>query len=252
MRSREMKAMKRTIGTGALALALTAAAGGARAQEEAHAGHGHEEPLLWTFMVERLEHRWQDGENAVDWDAQGFVGGDDEKVWLKAEGGMEAGGAVEEAEVQLLYSRMVSDFWDFQAGIRHDFRPRPQTTHAVAGFQGLAPFFLEVDAQAFLSEEGDVTAALEVETDLLITQKLVLQPRAELHLALQDVEPLGIGAGPGEVALGVRLRYEVVREFAPYVGVQWDRKLGDTARFARAEGEDADAVTLLAGVRFWF
>ena len=236
----------------AVATALTASVGVAQTVEVDQAQDFHEEPLLWTVLVDRLEHRWQNGENSVNWEAEAFVGGDYQKIWLTTEGEKPVDGAVEEAEIQLLYSRMIGDFWDVQAGIRHDVRPQPQTTYAVLGLQGLAPYFFEVDAQAFLSEDGDLTASAEAEFDLLITQKLILQPVAEVNFALQDVEELGIGAGVSDIGLGLRLRYEIVREFAPYVGVQWERQLGQTADFARAEGEDPDVFSVLAGIRFWF
>jgi len=231
---------------------LVLAAGPAWADDDAGAAHAHGDPLLWSVKVEQLEHRWQDGENTLHWDAQGFVGGDFEKIWLKTEGGKPVDGRVDEAEVQLLYSRMISDFWDVQAGIRHDIRPFPQTTYAAVGFQGMAYYFIEMDALLFLSEKGNLSARLEAETDLLITQKLILQPLVEVDAAFQDVEALGIGSGINEIGVGLRLRYEFIREFAPYVGVQWERKFGEAAHHARHEGEDPDAVNVLAGVTFWF
>lgn len=212
----------------------------------------HEEAPIWTVRVDQLEHRWFDGNDGVAWQAKGFVGGDLEKIWLKSEGAKPRGKGVEEAEFQLLYSRMIGDFWDVQAGLRHDVRPRPQTTYAVLGVQGLAPYFFEVDAQAFLSDEADLSARVEAEFDLLITQKLILQPGAEVGLSAQTVEALHTGAGLTDLTLGLRLRYEIVREFAPYVGLHWERKLGRTADFARNEGEDPDAVAVVAGLRVWF
>lgn len=212
----------------------------------------HEEAPIWTLRVDQFEHRWTDGKDGVAWQAQGYVGGDVDKVRLKTEGAAARGKGVEEAEIQLLYSRMVGDFWDVQAGVRHDVRPRPQTTYAVFGMQGLAPYFFEVDAQAFLSEQADLSARVEAEFDLLITQKLILQSGAELGLSAQTVEALHTGAGLTGLKLGLRLRYEIVREFAPYVGLLWERKLGRTADFARNEGEDPDAIAFVAGLRFWF
>jgi copper resistance protein B len=242
----------------AAALALAAALGshGASARSPGHGGGAerfHEEPpVLATLQVERLEHRWRDGENSVDWEADAWVGGDVHKLWLKAEGGKPVEGGVEEAEFQALYGRMVSEFWDVQAGVRHDVRPRPQRTYAVLGLQGVAPYFLDVEAQAFLGEDGDLSARVEVETDLLVTQRLVLQPAAELGLSARRVPEVHLGRGLTELELGLRLRYEFAREFAPYVGVAWERKLGETAGIARRHGEDPDDLSFVTGVRFWF
>jgi copper resistance protein B len=103
-----------------------------------------------------------------------------------------------------------------------------------------------------VSEKGDLSARLEAEYDLLITQRLVLQPKAELAVAAQRVPELGVGSGLNDIELGLRLRYEFSREFAPYVGVHWERKVGETARLAREEGEQADSLWVVAGLRFWF
>lgn len=217
----------------------------------AMAMEGHGDMLIWQFTMDQLEQSWHLGEDSTNWKSDGFIGGDYSKLRLKSEGSV-SDGSVEDLEVQALYSVMVHDFWDFQAGIRQDFRPTPQTTHLAIGFQGLAPQFLEVDAQAFLSERGDVTARLDVETDLLLTEKLILQPHAEVELAAQKVAETQTGTGVSELKLGLRLRYEVVKEFAPYIGVAWERKLGDTARLAQADGHDADDLRFVTGLRFWF
>ena len=236
---------------GAILLAISA--GSARAAEEQPPEQFHEEPpVVGTLLIDQFEHRWRDGENSIDWDAQGWVGGDTNKVWFNAEGSKPVDGEVEEAEFQLLYSRMTSEFWDAQIGIRHDVRLQPQTTYGVIGFQGVAPYFFEVTAQLFVSEDGDFSTRLEAEYDLLITQKLILQPAAEVNVSAQRVRELDVGPGFNDVELGLRLRYEVVREFAPYIGVSWERKLGETADIAREHGEDPSDLSLVAGVRFWF
>ncbi|GLR77409.1 copper resistance protein B (plasmid) [Azospirillum oryzae] len=236
---------------GALTLVVTATA--ANAADPPHAQQFHEEPaILSTLLVDRLEHRWKDGENTLDWDIKGFIGGDTDKLWLNAKGSKPVEGGAEKAEFQLLYSRLVSEFWDVQVGVRHDVRPQPQTTYAVAGFQGLAPYFFDVNAQAFLSEDGALSARLEAEYDLLITQRLILQPVAEMNVSARRVRELDLGRGITDIELGLRLRYEVAREFAPYIGVNWERKLGETADITRRHGEDASAVSFVTGVRFWF
>jgi copper resistance protein B len=211
-----------------------------------------DDQILTFFQAEQLEYRLKDGKDSLNWDAQGWVGEDYNKLWIKTEGEKVFGGGLEEAEVQLLYSRMIADFWDLQIGGRYDARPRPQRGYGVIGVQGLAPYFFEVDAAGFVSHKGDVSARLKGEYELLLTQKLILQPSVELNLAVQEVEEPGIGSGLTDVELGLRLRYEVIREFAPYIGVVWERKVGRTADFARREGEDVDALAFVSGVRFWF
>lgn len=212
----------------------------------------HGGQLYGQVLVEQLEYRFQAGKDVMAWDAQAWYGGDYEKIRLKTEGAFKPGDRAEDAEVQLLYSRLVGYYWDVQAGVRHDFRPEPSRSYGVVGLQGLAPGYFEIDLNGFVSEEGDFSARLKAEYDLLITQRLILQPKAEINLAAQDVPELGVGQGLNDIELGLRLRYEFAREFAPYVGVSWHRKLGETANFARRDGEDVDEFAVLAGVRFWF
>ena len=204
-----------------------------------------------TIMLDRLEARVAGGEDRYLWDAQGWYGGDYDRLWLKSEGEGAFGGEVESAEVQALWSHAIGPFFDLQAGLRYDLEPDSRA-HAVLGVQGLAPYMFEVDAAAFLSDEGDFTARVEAEYDQRITQRLILQPRVEASLAAQDIPDRGIGAGVSSVEAGLRLRYEFAREFAPYVGVGYEAKLGDTADYARAAGEDPDGFSLLLGLRAWF
>jgi copper resistance protein B len=136
--------------------------------------------------------------------------------------------------------------------VRYDFKPNPSRTYATLGFEGLAPYWFDVEGAVFLSDKGDILGRLEGSYDQRITQRLILQPRVEFNLAAQDIPENGIGSGLSDVELGLRLRYEFKREFAPYVGVSYDRKLGDSARFARSDGEDVGGVSLALGVRTWF
>lgn len=210
------------------------------------------DPLFGLLLIDQLEYRWNQGTDSTNWNAQGWFGGDYNRLWLKTDGTSLSDGAVEEAESQLLYSHLIAPFWDFQAGLRYDEKPKPSRSYAVLGVQGLAPYWFEVEAAAFVSEKGDVSARLEAEYDLLLTQRLIVQPRFETNLAGQKVEELGIGRGFSDIELGLRLRYEIRREFAPYVGISWARKLGDTADFARHVSEDVDTFALVAGIRVWF
>ncbi|RMF11164.1 MAG: copper resistance protein B [Alphaproteobacteria bacterium] len=206
-----------------------------------------------VVLIDRLEYQANAGDQVLLWDAQAWFGGDYNKFWVKTEGEYLFDGDVfEGAEFQGLYSRAISRFWDLQAGVRHDVAPDPSRTFGVIGVQGLAPYWFEVDAAAFIDDDGKVEARIEAEYDLLVTQRLIAQPRAELNFALQDVEEFGIGSGLSSIELGLRLRYEIRREVAPYVGVSWNRAIGKTADLARAEGETVDSLSLVTGIRLWF
>jgi len=204
------------------------------------------------FMLDRFENRRDDGEDLRLWEAQLNVRSDYQGMALKIDGERPEGGPTESAEYQLLYQRLVSDFFDAQFGVRYDDRPEPSRTYAVVGLQGLAPYWFEVDANLYLSDEGDASASLEAEYDLLLTQRLVLQPAAELNVAFSDDEEIGVGSGISGAELGLRLRYELHRKFAPYLGVNWEKKFGDTADFARDEGEDTESTAWVLGVTAWF
>ena len=205
---------------------------------------------LW-FQGDRLEYRAREGRDGYLFDLQGYYGGDLDKFWFKSEGEGSFGEEIEGAEVQALYSRAIAPFFDFQAGIRQDFAPRDRT-YGVVGIQGLAPYLFEIDAAAFLSDQGDLTARIEAELDQKLTQRLILQPRVEVSLSAQDVPELGIGAGLDMIEVGVRLRYHFVREFAPYVGIDQEWRIGNSADFARADGEETSVTNYVVGIRFWF
>jgi len=218
-------------------------------REDLRRTHG-DFPVFW-FQGDRLEAQVREGEDLYLWDIQGYYGGPTERLWFKSEGEGAFGSAPEDAELQALYAKAIAPFWDLQAGIRHDIAG-PDTTHAVIGVQGLAPYLFEVDAALFLSTRGDITARIEGELDQRITQRLILQPRIEANLAAQDIPALGVGAGLDQIEVGVRLRYEFIREFAPYLGIEQSWRTGRGADFARARGEDPSATSLVAGIRFWF
>ncbi len=207
-------------------------------------------PVFW-FQGDRLEYRLREGDDGYLWDVQGYYGGDYNKFWFKSEGEGSFGETIESAEVQALWSRAIAPFFDFQAGVRQDFTG-PERTHAVVGIQGLVPYEFEVDAAAFLSNKGDLTARIEGEIDQFITQRLIVQPRAEIALSAQDIPELGIGSGIDTIEVGIRLRYEFAREFAPYIGIDQEWKIGNSRDFARAAGEDPSVTNYVVGVRFWF
>jgi copper resistance protein B len=216
----------------------------------------HDSQTFWLLKVDRLEYQVSDGEDTFNWEIQGWVGGDYERFWVKTEGdaGLENGEG--EAELQLLYSRLIAPFWDLQAGLRYDQLYGSDggqgRAFAVIGFEGLAPYLFEINAHLFVSQEGDISAKFAVEYELLLSQRLILQPEFEMALAAQEVEEFGVGSGLNDIELGLRLRYEFSRQFAPYVGVVWTKKFGDTANFAREEGESVDNLKVVGGVRLLF
>ena len=208
-------------------------------------------PVLPFLLIDRLEYRWQEGADAVEWDAQGWFGGDYNKLWLKSEGERVRGEGTEEADVEVLYARRISPYWHLQAGVRRELRPSPAQNYGVLAVQGLAPYWFETEASLYF-RGGDVSGTLEAEYDQLLTQRLILQPRIETNFSGEADPARGIGSGFNDVQLGLRLRYEIRREFAPYVGVTWRRKVGDTADIARARGEDVKEYGIVAGVRVWY
>lgn len=208
-------------------------------------------PNYW-IMGDRLEWQSTTGDGTLLWDAQGWYGGDLNKLWIKTEGEYALDdNEFEDAEVQALWSRAISPFWDVQAGVRYDLAPKGRT-HAVLGVQGLAPYWFEVDAAAFLSTDGDLSASLEAEYELRFSQRVTLQPRAEIGFSASDIPELDIGSGITNFDTGLRLRYEINREFAPYVGVEWQKSFGDTANFIRASGGNSNDVVAVIGLRTWY
>ena len=218
-----------------------------------HAMMGEHGAVTAGFLGFNLaEYQARDGRDGYRWDAEGWYGGDIDRVAVKSEGEGAFGEAIESVETQLLYSRAINPYFNLQAGVRQDFGHGPDRTYATVGVEGLAPYWFEVEGALFLSDKGDLHGRIEGYYDQRITQKLILQPMLEANFALQDVPELGIGSGLSDIEAGLRLRYEVVKEFAPYVGVEWGRRFGDSARFARAAGEDSETTSFVAGVRFWF
>lgn len=210
------------------------------------------------LLVDRLEYVPGDTEDLLVWDAQFWYGGDINRLWIETEGeDVVSGGDGGEVEnFDVFYSRRFTAYWDWQAGIGYQttYGPGPDKdrTSAIIGVQGLAPYWFEIDANLRASEDGDLSADLEAEYDWLLTQRLILQPRLETSYAFSDVNEFGVGQGLNGVNVGLRLRYEIRREFAPYVGVTWSRKFGDTKALAEAEGEDTEDTAVVAGVRMWF
>ncbi|SMO89635.1 copper resistance protein B [Fodinibius sediminis] len=207
------------------------------------------------LIAEKLEYRSLNGIDPLMWEIQGFVGKDINKFWFKTHGEALTTESEAEMEFQGLYSRAIDPYFDIQGGIRYDLAyeggANKSRGFAVIGLQGMAPYFFHVDGGMFISEDGDISASLEAEYDLLFTQRLIGQPIFETSIAIQEVPEWGVGSGFNNIGLGFRLRYEFVREFAPYIGFNWERKLGETADMARTGGHVSN-LSLLGGVRMWF
>lgn len=226
------------------------AAAMAHSQQHLRSMHGGQNFSQVIFNLAEVQIR--DGRDAYRWDGGAWYGGDINRLVLKTEGEGNFGRSLERAELQALYARAIGPYTDFQAGIRYDFKPNPSRVYATVGFESLAPGFFDVEGALFLSNKGDVLGRVEGYYDQRITQRLILQPRVEAEFAAQDVPADRIGSGLSDIELGLRLRYEVKREFAPYIGVSYERRVGRSARFAREDGEDAVSTNLVLGVRTWF
>lgn len=203
-----------------------------------------------VFSFALIEADYAPQGDTLNWDAEGWVGGDAHKFWWKSEG-EHAGGRTERAEVQALYSRNAWTFVDVQAGLRYDAEPDSRG-YAVIGAQGLLPYLLEAELHAFIGFEGDVSIRFKQSFDLLITNRFILEPSLETDLYLTDARGRGVASGFSSVEAGVAARYEISRKFAPYAALIYERDLGGTARLTRAAGEDVGGWSLRAGVRLWF
>lgn len=203
-------------------------------------------------MVAFDQLEWRDGDagDAMFWDGRAWFGNDYDKAVLKTEG--ERLDGEYEGSAELLWDHVISRWWSLQSGVAHDFGEGPSRTWAAVGVQGLAPYWFEVEAFAYVGDQGRTAANFTAEYEMFLTQRLVLQPKLELKLYGKDDPANGIGSGVSTTELGLRLRYEIRREFAPYLGVVWSQKFGETADLAREHGNDADDLQLVAGLRVWF
>ncbi|MCI0996193.1 copper resistance protein B [Pseudomonas corrugata] len=219
---------------------------------EDHGSHMMNDSALNSFfLINQLE--WQDADkgSALSWDASGWIGGDIDRLWLRTEG-ERTNGKTEEAELQALWGHAISPWWDVVAGVRQDFKPDEPQTWAALGIQGMALYNFETQATAYLGENGQSAVRLEGDYDILLTNRLILQPTAEANFYGKNDPERAVGSGLSDTELGLRLRYEIRREFAPYIGVTWNRTYGNTADYAREEGDDRSEARLVLGVRMWF
>ena len=207
--------------------------------------------LYGQLLIDRLEATHSSDDHGQALDAQAWFGGDLNKLWLKVDG-ERSNGKLGATRTEALWNRAIAPYWGVQTGLRHDFGGGPGRNWAALGVQGLAPWWFDVQATAYIGPNGRTAAHLEGEYDLLITQRLVLQPNVKLDAYGKSDREREIGSGFSNVEAGLRLRYEFTRKFAPYVGVVWNSRLGRTADYARETGTNVRETKLVAGVRFWF
>jgi copper resistance protein B len=202
-------------------------------------------------LLDRLEWRGAAGASAGAWNAHAWYGGDYNKLWFKTEG-ERAHGRTEDARAELAWDRIVARWWSLQLGARQDFGAGPPRSWAAMGVQGLAPQWFDIEATFYAGDGGRIAARLQAQCELLFTQRLILQPELEANLYGKADPERRLGPGLSDLEFGLRLRYEIRREFAPYIGVNWRRAFGETAEFKRTDGEGNGDARVVAGVRAWF
>ena len=202
-------------------------------------------------LINQLEATRADGVTGQAWDAYAWYGSDFNKLAIRTEGDL-PGGRVEAASVEALWSHAVAAFWDTELGVRRDFGIGPGRDWAAFGVQGIAPYWFNLEATGYVGPGGRTAARFKAEYELLITQRLVLQPEFEANLYGKSDPARRLGSGLSDASLGLRLRYEIRREFAPYIGVVWQRVFGGTAGFRHADGKSVFDRQLVAGMRIWF
>jgi len=236
------KRMKKNLSLALMLVALAPAA--------ALAG-GADDPLLTKLMVDRLEARDGEEDSVALWEADVWIGRDIDKLWIKTSGESVDGSTVA-SEIDLLYSRAVTPFWDLQAGFRRQFEPGPARDWVGAGFRGEAPYLLETDINLFVDKDSQAELRIELEYEYMLTRRWVLLPTLEGSLFAKNEPELGIGSGLARLELGLRLAYELNRQIAPYLGVQYERQFGNTADYSEAAGDQSSETFWVAGLGFWF
>ena len=203
-------------------------------------------------FFDELETTFNNGREGYAWDVQGWYGSDIHRAWWKSEGEGDFTEGLEQAELQLLYGRALTPYFDLQAGVRQNVAPGPDRFDLALGVQGLAPYWFELDAALYLSIHGELRMRAQAEYDLRLTQRLILQLSSEINLSAEHIPELTVASGVTEVEAGVRLRYEFSRQFAPYVGAEWTSATGATRGRLRRIGEDPDEMHIVVGLRAWF
>ena len=249
----------RTITLAAVLIALTTAAAAQISAVKDEPALGMEpiqpvmdQPILAHVIFSQLEGRWNGSNSEFRWEGQGWVGTDYDKLWIKSEGTLQGNGTLDDGQHQFLYDRAITTYFDLQGGLRSDIDSRPTRNWAAFGIQGLAPYFFDLELTGYASDQGHLAAKLEASYDILITQRLILQPQIELNLYSKADPVRLVGAGFSDIDTGLRLRYEFSRNFAPYLGVVYEGRFGQSASYARRLGESTGDFRFAFGVRVWF
>ena len=208
------------------------------------AGGISDDPLLVYFKADKLEWRDSDEGDLLVWELDAWIGKDLNKLWVKSRG-ERLDSDTERSEIDVLYSRAISPFWDLQMGLRHEFRPKPTQDWLGFGFKGIAPYLFEVDANIFVNDDSQINARLEIEYEYMLSQKLVLVPNLELSIYSDNDNDREITSGLSLAELGLRLHYEIKREFSPYIGINFEKKFGNS------EVEESSESQLVLGLSFW-
>jgi copper resistance protein B len=208
--------------------------------------------ILVHGILDQFEGRTDGRTPDLRWSGEGWIGTDYDKFWLKTEGFRRRDGSIDDGKHEFLYSRAISTYFDLQAGLRSDLDSRSTRNWAALGFEGLARYFFIVQGAVYARDSGHFAAHFEGSYDLLLTNRLILEPQFEIDLYSKSDPARLIGAGISEIDTGLRLRYEFDRKFAPYIGVAYEGKFGQTASFARRAGEGTSGVRFVFGIRSWF
>jgi len=215
----------------------------------AHPGHMHGDRPVLFLSLDHFEYRG--GEGSIHWEGEGWFGGDSHRLWLRSEGEIE-GGEVAEGRHEILHGRPITTYFDLLAGVRYDLDAGPGRGWLALGVEGLAPYFFDVSATLYAGDAGRFAASADASFDLLLTQKLILEPSLGIEFHTRSDRTRLTGSGLSQFESGLRLRYEITRKFAPYVGVQYERAFGATRRIMEFSGEDGEKLQLVAGLRLWF
>jgi copper resistance protein B len=203
-------------------------------------------------LLEQFEYRAGGSDSVSRWDGEAWLGTDTNRLWIRSEGEVNRHGEVADGQQELLYDRPITSFFDLQTGLRLDLDSAAGRAWAAIGVEGLAPEFLHVSAAAYAGDGGRFAAKLQLSCDELVTQRWILQPELELNAYSADDPSRRIGSGVSDLDAGLRLRYEIHRKLAPYLGLGFRRAFARTAQYARADGDPAGTFSVLLGIRTWF